>query len=166
MIQLSVCIYKFFFRLFSFIIVVQSLNLVWLFVTPWTAAHQASPVLHHLPEFAQAHVHWVSDVIQPSHPVSPPSPLALNFSRHPGLFQWVGTSHQLARVLELQHQSFQPNIQSWFPLGLTGLISVQSKGLSKVFSNTTVWKHQLSLSLLYGPTLPSVHDYWKKHSLD
>ena len=57
------------------------------------------------------------------------------------------------------------NVKGWFPLGLTGLISLQSKGLSRVFSNTTVQKHQFSaLSLLYGPTLTCVHDYWKNHS--
>ena len=52
------------------------------------------PVLHHLPEFAQTHVHWVGDVIQPSHPLSSPSPPALNLSQHQGLFQWVSSSHQ------------------------------------------------------------------------
>ena len=59
------------------------------------------------------------------------------------LFQWVGSSHQVVIVLEcqLQHQSFQW-IQGWFPLGLTGLIPLLSKGLSRVFSSTTVWKHQ------------------------
>ena len=66
-------------------------------------------VLHYLPEFAQIHVHWVSDAIQPSCPLSPPSPLALNLSQHQGLFQWVGSLHQVAKVLELQlqDQSFQ-----------------------------------------------------------
>ena len=66
-------------------------------------------VLHYLPEFAQAHVHWVGDAIQPSHPLSPPSPLALNLSHHQGLFQWVSSSHQVTKVLEpqLQQQSFQ-----------------------------------------------------------
>ena len=59
------------------------------------------------PEFTQTHVHWVSDAIQPSHPLSPPSPPALNLSQHQGLFWWVGSSHQVAQVLELQHQSFQ-----------------------------------------------------------
>ena len=57
------------------------------------------------------------------------------------------------------------NIQGWFPLGLTGLISLQSKGLSRVFSRTTIGKHQF-FSLLYGPTLTSIHDYWKNHSFD
>ena len=58
------------------------------------------------------------------------------------------------------------NIQDWFPLGWTGWISLQSKGLSRVFSNTIVQEHQASaLSLLYGPTLTSIHDYWKNHSI-
>ena len=59
------------------------------------------------------------------------------------------------------------NIQGWFPLGLTGLISLLSKGLSRIFSSTTLWKHQcLALSLLYGPALTYVYDYWKNHSFD
>ena len=59
------------------------------------------------------------------------------------------------------------NIQYWFPLGLTAFISLQSKGLSRVFSNSTVQKHNsLVLSFLYGPTLTSIHDHWKNHSLD
>ena len=67
------------------------------------------PILHSLPEFAQTYVHWVSDAIQPSHPLSPPSPPAFNLSQHQGLFQWAGSWHQQAKVLELrlQHPSFQ-----------------------------------------------------------
>ena len=67
------------------------------------------PVLHCLPEFAQTHVHWVGDVIQPSHPLLSPSPPALNLSQHQGLFKLVSSSHQVAKALEfqLQHQSFQ-----------------------------------------------------------
>ena len=66
-------------------------------------------VLHYLLELAQTHVHWVGDAIQPSHPLSFPSPPAFNLSQHHGLFQWVNCSHQVAKVLEfqLQHQSFQ-----------------------------------------------------------
>ena len=66
-------------------------------------------VLHHLPELAQTHVHWVGDTIQPSHPLSSPSPPAFNLSQHQGLFQWVSSLHQVAKVLEfqLQHQSFK-----------------------------------------------------------
>ena len=63
------------------------------------------PVLHPLPECAQTHVHWVDDPIQPSHPLSPSSPPALNLSKYQGLFQWVGSSHQVAKVLEIQSSS-------------------------------------------------------------
>ena len=62
------------------------------------------PILHYLLEFAQTHVHWVGDAIQPSHPLSPPSPLVLNLPQHQGLFQWVSSSHQVAKVLALQLQ--------------------------------------------------------------
>ena len=67
------------------------------------------PVLHYLSELAQTHVQWVGDAIQPSHPVSSPSPPALSLSRHQALFQWVGSSHQVAKALELQlqYQFFQ-----------------------------------------------------------
>ena len=67
------------------------------------------PVHHQLPEFTQTHVHRVSDAIQPSHPLSSPSPPAPNPSKHQSLFQWVNSSHEVAKVLEfqLQHQSFQ-----------------------------------------------------------
>ena len=67
------------------------------------------PVHHQLPEFTQTHVHWVGDAIQPSHPLSSPSPPAFNLSQHQGLFQWVSSSHQVVKVLEfqLQHQSCQ-----------------------------------------------------------
>ena len=67
------------------------------------------PVHHQLPEFTQTHVHWIGDAIQPSHPLSSPSPPAFNLSQHQGLFKWVSSSHQVAKILEfqLQHQSFQ-----------------------------------------------------------
>ena len=67
------------------------------------------PVLHYLPEFAQIHVHWVGDSIQPSHPLSSPSLPDFNLSQHQGLFKWVSSSNQMTSVLEfqLQHQSFQ-----------------------------------------------------------
>ena len=64
-------------------------------------------VHHQLPELDQIHVHWVSDAIQPAHPLSSPSPSLFYLSQHQGLFQWVSSSHQVAKVLELQHQSFQ-----------------------------------------------------------
>ena len=89
-------------------IVVQSLSRVQIFVTPWTATHQDSQSFTIFLEFAETHVHWVGDAIQPSHPLSPPS-LALSLSHHRSLFQWVSSSHQVVKVsqLKLQHQSFQ-----------------------------------------------------------
>ena len=88
---------------------VQLLTHVWLFVNPWIASHQASLSIHQLPGFTQTHAHWVNDAIQPSHPLSSPSPPTFNLSQHQGLFHWISSSHQVARVLEfqLQHLSFQ-----------------------------------------------------------
>ena len=76
---------------------------------PMNCSMPGLPVHHQLPEFTHTHVHQVSDAIQPSHPLSSPSPPALNVSQHQGLFQWVGSLHQVAKVLEfqLQHQPFQ-----------------------------------------------------------
>ena len=103
------------------------------------------PVLHHLPQFAQTHVHWVNDAIQPSHPLLSPSSPALNLSQQQGLFQRVSSSQSIgAKVLDLQLSAsvLLVNIYSWFPLGLTGLMSLQSKGLSRVFSSITIQKHK------------------------
>ena len=86
--------------------VVQSLSCVWLFFILMDYSPPGFPVLHHLLEFAQTHVHWVSDAIQPSHPLLSPSP-AVSLSQNRGLFQGVGSSYQVAKVSELQHQSFQ-----------------------------------------------------------
>ena len=87
---------------------VQLLSHVWL-CDPMNCSMPGLPVHHQLPEFTQTHVHWVSDAIQPSHPLSSPSPPALNLSQQQSLFRWVSSSHQVAKILEfqLQHQSFQ-----------------------------------------------------------
>ena len=79
---------------------------------PMNRSMPGLPIHHQLPEFIQTYVHWVGDAIQPSHPLSSPSPPALNVSQHQSLFKWVSSSHQVAKVLEfqLQHQSFQ-----WIP---------------------------------------------------
>ena len=69
---------------------------------PMNSSMPGLPVFHQLLEFTQIHVHWVGDAIQPSHPLSSPSPPALNLSQHQGLFQWVSSSHQVAKVLEFQ----------------------------------------------------------------
>ena len=107
---------------------------------PMNCSTPGLPVHHQLPEFAQTHVHQVSDAIQPSHPLSSPSPPAPNPSQHQSLFQWVNSSgDQITGVSALA--SFLPkNIQGWSPLEWTGWISLQSKGLSRVFCNTTVQK--------------------------
>ena len=86
---------------------VQSLSPVWL-CDPMECSMPGLPVHHQLPELSQTHVHRVGDAIHPSHPLSSPSP-AFSLSQHQGLFQWVSSSHQVAKVLEfqLQHQSFQ-----------------------------------------------------------
>ena len=106
--------------------------------------------------------HRISDAIQPSHPLSSPSLPPFNLSQHQGLFKWVSSSHQVAKVLELHLQH-----QDWFPLGLTGLISLQSKGFSRVFCNTTVQKHQFfGTQPPLWSALTSIHDKWKNHSFD
>ena len=88
--------------------------------TPWTCSSTpGSSVLHYLPEFAQSHVHWVSEILQPSQPLSPASSPAFSLSQHQGLFQWVSSSHQVVKVseLQLQHQSFQWIFRiDWFDL--------------------------------------------------
>ena len=76
---------------------------------PMNCSMPGLPVHHQLPEFTQTHAHWVGNAIQPSHPLSSPPPPAPNPSQHQGLFQWVSSSHEVAKVLEfqLQHRSFQ-----------------------------------------------------------
>ena len=127
------------------------------------------PVHHQLPEFTQTHVHRVSDALQPSHPLSSPSPPALNLSHHQGLFQWVSSSHQMAKVLEfqLQHQSLQKSPRAdLLQNGLVG--SPCSPRDSQESSPTPQFKSINSsvLIFLYSPTLTSIHDHWKNHSLD
>ena len=123
---------------------VQLLSHVWLFATPWTAARQASlSITKHLPKLIQIHVHQAIDAIQPCYPLSSPSPPAFNLYQHQGLFQWVSSSHQVKIIGVSASPSVLPmNIQDWSSLGSTGWISLQSKGLSRVFSNTTVQKHE------------------------
>ena len=88
----------------------------WLFAPPWAVAR--FPVLHHLLELAQTHVHWVGDAIQSSHPLSSASPPTFNLSQHQSLFHWVSFSHQVAEVLEfqLQHQSLEKGRANHFSI--------------------------------------------------
>ena len=153
---------------------VQSLSHGQLFAIPWTAAHQASPSFTgslSLLKFKSI------ELVRPSNDLILCHPLLLLPSVFPSIrifsnewalcIMWesIGAS-ALASVLPM-------NIQGWFPLGLTGLISLQSKGLSRIFSNTTVQKHQFfgaqlssQSNFLHSPTLVSIHDHWKNHGLD
>ena len=125
------------------------------------------PVLHYLLEFSQIHIHWINDAIQPSHPLSSPSPPAFNLSQYQGLFQWVSSSNQVAKVLELQHQFFQWIIRVDFLQDrLVG--SPCRPRDSQESSPTPQFKsiNSSALSFLYSPTLTFIHDHWKNHSLD
>ena len=102
------------------------------------------PVHQQLPEFTQTHVHWVSDAIQPSHSLSSLSPPAPNPSQHQSLFQWVNSSHEVAKKYWSFSFSIIPSKETpgliSFRMDWLDLLAVQ--GLSRVFSNTTVQKHQ------------------------
>ena len=129
---------------------------------PMSLSMPGLPVHHQLLEFTQTHVHWVGDAIQPYHSLSSPSPPAPNPSQHQGLFQWVNSLHEVAKVLEfqLQHQSFQ-----WTPrtdLLWNGLVgSLYSPTDSQESSPTPQFKriHSSVLSFLHSPTLTSICDY-------
>ena len=109
---------------------------------PMDCSTPGFPVLHYLLEFAQAHVHWVSDAVQPSYPLLPAS-VALSLSNIRVFSSELALLITRTRIGASTSASVIPmNIQGWSPLGLTGLISLQFKGLSRVFSSTTVWKHQ------------------------
>ena len=135
---------------------------------PMDCSTSGLPVHHQLPEFIQTHVHWVSDAIQPSHPLSSPSPPTFNLSQHQSfpMSQFFASGGQNTGV-SASTSVLPMNIQNWFPLGLTGWITLKSKGLSRVFSNTTLQSINSSvLRFFYTPTLTSIHDYWKNHSFD
>ena len=118
-------------------------------------------------ELTQTHVHWVGDAIQPSHPLLSPSPPALNLSLHQGLFKWVSSSHQVAKVWSFNFSISPSNEYSeliYFKIDWFDLLSIQGTLKSPPapqFENIS----SSVLSVLYGPTLTSVHDYWKNHSL-
>ena len=137
---------------------------------PMNCSTPGLPVHHQLLEFTQTHVHWVSDAIQPSHPLSSPSPPAPNPSQHQGLFQWVNSLHEVAKVLEFQfqHHSFQWTLT-------TDLLKDELVGSpcsprdSQESSPTPQFKSGINssvLSFLHSPNLTSIHDHWKNHILD
>ena len=116
------------------------------------------PVHHQLPEFIQTDVHWVSDAIQPSHPLSSPSPPAPNPSQHQSLFQWVNYLHEVAKVLEFQlyiiPSKEHPGLIS-FRMDWLDLLAVQ--GTLWVFSNTAVQKHQFFGAQLSSQSNSHIH---------
>ena len=124
--------------------------------SPMGCSTPGCPVHHHLQEPTQTYVHRVGDAIQPSHPLSSPSLPTFNLSQYQGLFQWVSSSHQVAKVLELQLQcqSFQ-----WIfrtdSLGLTGLISLQSKSLLQHHSSkaSILWHSAFFMVHLSHPSM-------------
>ena len=136
---------------------------------PMDYSPQGFPVHHWLLELAQTHVHRVSNAIQPSHPLSSPSPPAFNLSQHQGLFQWVNSSHHVAKYWSFSFSISPSNEYSGlisFRIDWLDLLAVQ--GTLKESPPTSQFKsiNSLVLSFLYGPILTSIHDYWKYHSLD
>ena len=134
---------------------------------PMDCSRPGFPVHHQLPELTQTHVHWVSDPIQPSHPLSAPSPSAFNLSQHQCLFQWVSSSQQVAKVLKLQHQSFQwifrtDFLWDWLIWSPCKLRDSQESSPTPQFKSI----NSLALSFLHSPTLTSIHDHWKNHNFD
>ena len=123
---------------------------VWLFVTPWTTARQASCPSLTLGAYSKScpSCQWCHPTISSS---VVPSPPAFNLSQPQGLFQGVSSSHQVAKVLELQYQG-------WFPLGWTGVISLLSKGLSRVFSSPLMYV--VSNDSVLRPSLLEVQSVW------
>ena len=126
---------------------------------PMDCSMPGFPVHHWYPEPTQTHVHCFCDAIQSSHPLSSPSPPTFNLSQNQSLFQWAGCLHQVAKILVSASASVLPvNIQDWFPLGLTGWISFQSKGLSRVFFNTKSSKASIIWHSAFFMVQPS-HPY-------
>ena len=121
-------------------------------------------VHYYLLEFPQTYVQWVSDAIKSAHHLLSLSPHALSISQHQGLFQWVSSLHQVGKILELSFSTCLPiNAQGWFSLGLTGFISLLPKGLSRVFSSTTVYRHQFFGFQTSLWSNSHIHTwYWKK----
>ena len=117
------------------------------------------PILHYLPKFANTSVHWVSDAIQPYHPLFS-SPSAFNLSQHQFLFQWVSSSHQVIKVLELWHQSFQwifrvDFLLDWLVWSPCSPRDSQEPSPTRQFKSV----NSSAPSFLYSSTLTSIHDY-------
>ena len=146
---------------------VQSLNHCLTLCDPMDCSMPGFPVHHQLLELAQTHVHWVGYATQPFHPLSFPFPPALSLSQHQGRFQWVSSLHQVAKVLELQHQSFQwifrtDFLEDWLVWSTCSPRDLQESSPTPQFKSI----NSSALSFPYGPALTSIHDYWKNHSFE
>ena len=126
---------------------------------PHGLQHARLPVLHHLPELAQTDVHWVSDAIQPSYPLSSPSPPAPKSLPASGSFPMSQffTSDGQSIGVSASASVLPKNTQDWSPLEWTGCISSQSKGHSRVFSNTTVQRHHFFSTQLSSQSNSHIH---------
>ena len=138
---------------------VQSLSHVWLFVTPMDCSTPGFPVHCQLLEFTQTHAHWVSDAIQPSHPLLSPSPPAFSLSQHQGQMSQLFKSGGQSIGVSASASVLPMNTHDWSPSEWTGWISLQSKGLSRVFSNTTVQKHQFIGTQLSSQSNSHIHTW-------
>ena len=164
--------FHFFLKYVTNISSVQSLSRVWLFETLWTTACQASLSITNSQSWPKP---MALESVIPSNHVILCRPLLLLPPIPPSIrvfFHWVSSLHQEAKVLEfhLQHQSFQwtQRMLFWSPLEWTGWISLQVPRDSQESSPTSQFKsiNSLALSFLYSPTLTSIHNHWKNHSLD
>ena len=126
--------------------------------SPMNYSTPGFPVYHQLSELTQTHVYRLGDAIQPSQPLWSPSPPAFNPSQHQGLFQFFVWGGQRTGV-SASASVLPMNSQDWSPLGWTGWISLQSKGLSRVFSNTTVQKHQFFCTWLSLQSNSQIHTW-------
>ena len=127
---------------------------------PMNRSTPGLPVHHQLLEFTQMHFHWVDGAIQPSHPLSSPSPPASNPSQHQGLFQWVNSSHEGPKYWSFSFSISPSNEhQDLSLLGWTGWISLQSMGLSRIFSNTTIQKQQFFSAQLSSQSNSHIHTW-------
>ena len=134
---------------------------------PMDCSTPGFPVHHQLLDPAQTHVHWVGDTIQPSHPLSSPSPPAFNLSKNQGLIKWVNSLHKVAKVLEFQHQhqSFRwvfrtDFLYDWLVWSPISPSDPQESSPTPQFKSI----NSSAFSFLYSPTLTSIHDCWKNRS--
>ena len=143
----------------AFVVVVQSHNCMTL-CDPMDFSTPGFPALNYHPEFTKTPIHWVSDAIQPSHPLFPFSSCLQSFPASESYpVSWLFASGGRSIGASASASVLAVNIQNWFPLGLTGLISLLSKGLSRVFSNTTVQKHQFFIAQLSLQSNSHIHTW-------